>query len=376
MSPGLYRFLLTELADDAYVLLEFHSGGRDQRQVDIAVLGPYGVDIVEVKAKTGGAVIASANGAWHIRRDDGKLEALPLNGAARENPYDQADRTATDFKQCLETELRIFTKVFPLVVVPKYRRDHNLRNRGFVWAANGLGSFKRSLRSWRFYKDQPQTLDVQQWERIVKALGLTELHADEMTLTPQKDAVIDSLPQISVGTSRAHAHSDAVPARLPAVLVSQVTPLPLVLDSATSVPRNNLKHRSVQLTAGLALCVATAVLSLVWTTEAAVRATEQTQPTLTAPIEAEVYQVASPKSALPGTSYRPAQEAATTSARSLTPSEGLSCPYSHPVKGNISSEGERIFHVAGQRYYEQTKPERCFSSAEAALAAGFRASLR
>lgn len=157
VSPDLYLLLQNE-PDDLYVLLEFHSGGRDQRQVDMAVLGPYGVDIVEVKAKTGGAIIASNNGPWHIRRDDGATEELPLNGSARENPYDQVNHTAADFKRWLENDLGIYTRVFPLVLVPHYRQDTNLRNRGFVWAANGLNSFKRSLRSLRAYKGQIEGL--------------------------------------------------------------------------------------------------------------------------------------------------------------------------------------------------------------------------
>ena len=55
---------------------------------------------------------------------------------------------------------------------------------------------------------------------------------------------------------------------------------------------------------------------------------------------------------------------------------GSSCPDSHPIKGNINGEGERIFHVEGQRYYKATNPEACFTDADAAVAEGFRASLR
>ncbi len=49
------------------------------------------------------------------------------------------------------------------------------------------------------------------------------------------------------------------------------------------------------------------------------------------------------------------------------------------IKGNISSKGERIYHVPGQRYYDQTKislgkGERWFCSPAEARAAGWRAS--
>jgi hypothetical protein len=45
------------------------------------------------------------------------------------------------------------------------------------------------------------------------------------------------------------------------------------------------------------------------------------------------------------------------------------CPTSHPVKTNASSG---IFHVPGGRSYERTKPERCYSTPEAAAADGYR----
>lgn len=51
------------------------------------------------------------------------------------------------------------------------------------------------------------------------------------------------------------------------------------------------------------------------------------------------------------------------------------------VKGNISSSGTRIFHVVGQRFYEQTgintgKGERWFCTTREAINAGWRAARR
>lgn len=51
------------------------------------------------------------------------------------------------------------------------------------------------------------------------------------------------------------------------------------------------------------------------------------------------------------------------------------------IKGNISSTGEKIYHVPGGQYYDKTTiekslGERCFSSEEEAISAGWRASLR
>jgi len=47
------------------------------------------------------------------------------------------------------------------------------------------------------------------------------------------------------------------------------------------------------------------------------------------------------------------------------------CASSHPVKVKLSSG---IFHIPGQRNYERTNADRCYLSADAAAADGFRAS--
>lgn len=55
--------------------------------------------------------------------------------------------------------------------------------------------------------------------------------------------------------------------------------------------------------------------------------------------------------------------------------EGTRCN----IKGNVNTRGERIYHVPGQRYYNQTRisashGERWFCSEEEARAAGWRKS--
>ena len=49
------------------------------------------------------------------------------------------------------------------------------------------------------------------------------------------------------------------------------------------------------------------------------------------------------------------------------------------IKGNVNTQGERIYHVPGQRYYNETRisashGERWFCSEEEARAAGWRRS--
>jgi hypothetical protein len=49
------------------------------------------------------------------------------------------------------------------------------------------------------------------------------------------------------------------------------------------------------------------------------------------------------------------------------------CPDGYPVKAKTSS---KIFHAPGGTMYERTVPDRCYPSAEAAEADGYRASKR
>lgn len=46
------------------------------------------------------------------------------------------------------------------------------------------------------------------------------------------------------------------------------------------------------------------------------------------------------------------------------------CPVTHPIKVNANSG---IYHVPGGRFYDRTRPERCYSDPAAAEADGYRA---
>jgi micrococcal nuclease len=61
---------------------------------------------------------------------------------------------------------------------------------------------------------------------------------------------------------------------------------------------------------------------------------------------------------------------------SETQSYGFSCPSDRPIKGNINTKGERIYHVPGGAFYGRTKPERCFATEDEAQREGFRKSKR
>lgn len=58
------------------------------------------------------------------------------------------------------------------------------------------------------------------------------------------------------------------------------------------------------------------------------------------------------------------------------PSTGSSSSGKCRIKGNISSRGDKIYHMPGQQYYDVTKPEEMFCSEEEAQNAGYRKSKR
>lgn len=78
-------------------------------------------------------------------------------------------------------------------------------------------------------------------------------------------------------------------------------------------------------------------------------------------------------------SHLRAQRSAERAGRGLWGACGTPAPTSCAIKGNISYEGERIYHVPGQQYYDVTgidtaRGERWFCSESDAVAAGWRRS--
>ena len=86
------------------------------------------------------------------------------------------------------------------------------------------------------------------------------------------------------------------------------------------------------------------------------------------------------------TEYKAAQNDASTNERGLwspnacvAETEKSTTAASCSIKGNISSKGEKIYHLPGQQYYNKTiidtsKGERMFCTEEEAVAAGWRKS--
>jgi hypothetical protein len=58
------------------------------------------------------------------------------------------------------------------------------------------------------------------------------------------------------------------------------------------------------------------------------------------------------------------------------PGAGGTCDSRHPVKGNVSQGGDRIYHEPSDAFYERTTAVMCFHTATDAKDAGYRHTLR
>lgn len=57
----------------------------------------------------------------------------------------------------------------------------------------------------------------------------------------------------------------------------------------------------------------------------------------------------------------------------VQPLSNKACPSYAPIKGNINSKGEKIYHTFSSATYDRTRPEACFATTTAASNAGYRA---
>jgi hypothetical protein len=95
--------------------------------------------------------------------------------------------------------------------------------------------------------------------------------------------------------------------------------------------------------------------------------TVEESPTAPRPFAA----AASGAAAASAAAHEPSSDATTNSAtirRWAAPVDGQ-CPDGFPVKANDNSG---IFHIPGGRFYARTVPERCYASADDAIADGYR----
>jgi hypothetical protein len=69
----------------------------------------------------------------------------------------------------------------------------------------------------------------------------------------------------------------------------------------------------------------------------------------------------------------PPEPPTSNAAAFVDPGVDGACPLTHPVKAKLASG---IYHVPGGGNYERTKPDRCYSTTEAAEADGLRPAKR
>lgn len=104
----------------------------------------------------------------------------------------------------------------------------------------------------------------------------------------------------------------------------------------------------------------------------AILAWRRSQADVLAPLTLPEWPEFSPATTSPNGSSPPAtQESAEPAASWLKPLADGSCPPSHPIK---AKKGSGIYHVAGGRFYERTKPDRCYATESAAVSGGYRKS--
>ncbi len=81
----------------------------------------------------------------------------------------------------------------------------------------------------------------------------------------------------------------------------------------------------------------------------------------------------SSSTAAAGADVSPPAPAAVDVAAFVDPGADGACPLTHPVKAKLASG---IYHVPGGGNYDRTKPDRCYTTAEAAEADGLRPAKR
>jgi hypothetical protein len=97
--------------------------------------------------------------------------------------------------------------------------------------------------------------------------------------------------------------------------------------------------------------------------------TTVSEPPAWPPLDASTATSAADADAEPLPSPDPATESERPAPEWLRADPDGSCPVSHPIKAN---EKSGIFHVPDGQFYGRTKAERCYATADAALADGYR----
>jgi hypothetical protein len=83
--------------------------------------------------------------------------------------------------------------------------------------------------------------------------------------------------------------------------------------------------------------------------------------------------LATPEPPAPPAPPKPAPEPPAEATVAWVEPDGTVCPTSHPIKAKASS---KVFRKPGTRGYDESKPDRCYASEDAAVRDGFREAKR
>lgn len=180
---------LQALPDEITVLLEFVSPGAANRQVDAALLGPGGIDVIELK-RYRGVIAGDANGPWIETFGSQQKIISNQRGASEENPYTQAQNTSDDLKQWVQRAIGRTIRARATVLVVPGNQASLVRAHNYVKFANGVGALERLLFN-RQHSTSPH-LSPKDIDLIVAQLRMQRLGAstfrgvvqDAMTGTP------------------------------------------------------------------------------------------------------------------------------------------------------------------------------------------------
>jgi hypothetical protein len=171
LPADLYHYL-QRLPNDFYVLLEFISPGPRARQVDCAIVGPLGVDVVELKRHQG-AITTDPNRPWPVVYKGKTTYIVNTRNGVEENPYQQAENTSDDLKGWVHKTIDNKVRFAATVLVAKRNPATVHERHNYVSFANGVDELPAQLRNLRPYAQgvlEPSVRDL-----IVERLHLSEV---------------------------------------------------------------------------------------------------------------------------------------------------------------------------------------------------------
>lgn len=137
---------LLKLYPQMIAMLEFTSKGRHRRQIDCALIGPGGVDLIEIKNKRG-VVHGTPEGQWTVTSSYGTEAFFNMKNGVEENPFNQARNTADDLRDWIQSRVGRKVWVSPLVWLPSADPASQIEHDSFVRHVVGLSALPSRLRS-------------------------------------------------------------------------------------------------------------------------------------------------------------------------------------------------------------------------------------